>query len=322
MREIGESLYCDASYVTDLVDRLEERGLIERRRRPERPPGEAGRAHRRPASGSASAALELLYEPPAEFAALDAGELATLSELLAKAAAADSAADRPGPVSGRLASDAVHTRLRADILEGRLGPGDAVPSERALAEELGVNRHAVREALKRLQQAGLIRISQGGATRVLDWRESGGLEVLLDLMDAPGDPPAELMRSVLEMRESVGVDAAGQVLRAGERRDLRATRRGPGRRRLRRSGPAAGPRRLHRALAGRSSTAAATSPTGSALNSLNGALDAYPRSSPDSLIPTDPRPMLRGREDALARPTRRRRGAPPDAARPDAAAML
>ena len=34
MREIGESLYCDASYVTDLVDRLEERGLIERRAGP------------------------------------------------------------------------------------------------------------------------------------------------------------------------------------------------------------------------------------------------------------------------------------------------
>src|SRR6187551_2522063 len=35
MREIGESLYCDASYVTDLVDRLEERGLIERRPSPD-----------------------------------------------------------------------------------------------------------------------------------------------------------------------------------------------------------------------------------------------------------------------------------------------
>ncbi len=44
-------------------------------------------------------------------------------------------------------SDLVHARLRADVLEGRLAPGEAVASERALAEELGVNRHAVREAL-------------------------------------------------------------------------------------------------------------------------------------------------------------------------------
>jgi len=112
------------------------------------------------------------------------------------------------PSSTPLASDSVHSRLRAEILEGRLQPGDPVPSERVLSEELGVNRHAVREALKRLQQAGLVRISQGGATRVLDWRQSGGLEVLLDLMDAAGTPPPELIRSVLEMRESIGVDAA------------------------------------------------------------------------------------------------------------------
>jgi GntR family transcriptional repressor for pyruvate dehydrogenase complex len=104
-------------------------------------------------------------------------------------------------------SDRVHASLRADILAGTLAPGDAVPSERKLAEDLGVNRHAVREALKRLEQAGLVQISQGGATRVRDWRDSGGLEILLDLQ-AGTEPPADLARSVLELRASVGVDAA------------------------------------------------------------------------------------------------------------------
>lgn len=107
-----------------------------------------------------------------------------------------------------LASGAVHLRLREQILGGVLAPGDALPSERVLADELGVNRHAVREALKRLQQAGLVRIAQGGATRVRDWRDSAGLEVMLDLVEHGAEPPAELMRSVLEMRASIGVDAA------------------------------------------------------------------------------------------------------------------
>ena len=104
----------------------------------------------------------------------------------------------------------MHAALRADILEGRLEPGAAVPSERALAERLRVNRHAVREALKRLEQAGLVQISQGGATRVLDWRQTGGLEVMLDLLGGRSGelPPPELARSVLEMRASIGVDAA------------------------------------------------------------------------------------------------------------------
>jgi GntR family transcriptional repressor for pyruvate dehydrogenase complex len=119
-------------------------------------------------------------------------------------------------------SDRVHERLRAQILEDRLAPGDALPSERTLAEDLGVNRHAVREALKRLEQAGLVQITQGGATRVLDWRDSAGLEVLLDLAAGAGPPPRELVRAVLEMRVSVGVDAARLcAARAGARERAR-----------------------------------------------------------------------------------------------------
>lgn len=114
------------------------------------------------------------------------------------------------------ASTKVHHALRRQILEGELEPGERIPSERVLAEEFGVNRHAVREALKRLQQASLIVITHGGATRVLDWRDSGGLEVLLDLGADSSDPPAELIRSVLEMRASIGVDAARLcAIRAG-----------------------------------------------------------------------------------------------------------
>lgn len=107
-----------------------------------------------------------------------------------------------------LASTTVHQGLRAQILSGELAPGAAVPSERVLSEQLGVNRHAIREALKRLQQAGLVQITQGGATRVLDWRSSAGLEVLLDLVEQGSEPTGELIRSVLEMRASVGADAA------------------------------------------------------------------------------------------------------------------
>lgn len=86
MREIATRLYCDASYVTDMVDRLEQRGLTERRADP---------ADRRvkligltPAGTKLrEQALRMLYEPPAEFAALSAGEQATLAKLLAKVAA-------------------------------------------------------------------------------------------------------------------------------------------------------------------------------------------------------------------------------------------
>src|SRR5690349_12000166 len=103
----------------------------------------------------------------------------------------------PTSVSGR-----VYEHLRAQILAG----AETLPSERRLAEDLGASRHAVREALKRLQQSGLVRISHGGATRVRDWRRYGGLELLLELDELPAG--LDLERAVMEMRASVGADAA------------------------------------------------------------------------------------------------------------------
>jgi DNA-binding FadR family transcriptional regulator len=102
-------------------------------------------------------------------------------------------------VSGR-----IYEHLRGRILAGEYAA--ALPSERRLAEGLGASRHAVREALKRLQQSGLVRISHGGATRVRDWRRHGGLELLLELDELPAGLGIE--RAVMEMRASVGADAA------------------------------------------------------------------------------------------------------------------
>ncbi len=111
-------------------------------------------------------------------------------------------------------SDSVHAQLREQILTGALAPGDAVPSERELAERLSVNRHAVREALNRLQQARLVQVSQGGATRVRDWRADAGLDLLIDLAREKELAP-QLARAIVEMRASIGVDAARLCARRG-----------------------------------------------------------------------------------------------------------
>ena len=114
-----------------------------------------------------------------------------------------------GSTSTPTASERIHAQLRADILGGRFAAGEALPSERKLSEDLDASRHVVREALKRLQQAGLVSISQGGATRVRDWRRHGGLELLLDVA-SEGDAPESLHapRAAMEMRACIGADAA------------------------------------------------------------------------------------------------------------------
>jgi DNA-binding FadR family transcriptional regulator len=52
------------------------------------------------------------------------------------------------------------------ILSGKLGPGDLLPSERSISIDLGVSRSVVREALGRLASLGLVRSLHGSGTRV------------------------------------------------------------------------------------------------------------------------------------------------------------
>lgn len=56
--------------------------------------------------------------------------------------------------------------LRALILGGELKPGDRLPSQRDLAEQLGVSRPSVREALTELEAMGLVIVKVGSGVYV------------------------------------------------------------------------------------------------------------------------------------------------------------
>lgn len=106
-------------------------------------------------------------------------------------------------------ADAVFEQLREEIVSGRMEPGEALPAERLLSEMLGVNRGAVREALKRLEQAKLVTIQQGGSTRVLDFRQTAGTDMLSSLLvRQDGSIDTKVVRSVMEMRSALGADIA------------------------------------------------------------------------------------------------------------------
>lgn len=104
------------------------------------------------------------------------------------------------PVMKRSVPGDVFEQIAGEVLNGELAPGTALPSERQLAEALGVSRPAVREALQRLAAAGLVAVRQGGATTVLDYRHGAGLEVLPRLLVRDGTVDPEVARSVLEAR--------------------------------------------------------------------------------------------------------------------------
>ena len=127
-----------------------------------------------------------------------------------------------GPVARAAVSDAVFAALTDEILSGRLAPDDALPAERELAEAFEVNRHAVREGLKRLQQSGLVAITQGGRTRVLDWRRHAGLDTLVALATSGAVPSAKVVADLVEMRAALGTDAAGLCARRAKPEQLAA----------------------------------------------------------------------------------------------------
>jgi DNA-binding FadR family transcriptional regulator len=104
-------------------------------------------------------------------------------------------------------SDSVFEQLRLQIVSGAMQPGSLLPAERVLCEALGVNRSSVREGLRRLQQAGLVAVRHGGASQVLDYRGSAGLDLLESLLITPaGDFDADVIRSVMQMRSAIAPD--------------------------------------------------------------------------------------------------------------------
>jgi GntR family transcriptional regulator, transcriptional repressor for pyruvate dehydrogenase complex len=84
----------------------------------------------------------------------------------------------PVTVVKRTRADQVAELLKRRILSGTYPAGGKLPSELWLAEDLGVNRFTVREAMNQLEQLRLIRRKAGAGTVVLDYRQNAGLDVI------------------------------------------------------------------------------------------------------------------------------------------------
>lgn len=109
-------------------------------------------------------------------------------------------------------SEQVYVQLRDRILKKVLPVGAELPSERELSETLGVNRGAVREALKRLQQARLVRVRHGGATQVANFETEGGLELLPSLVvNEQGQVNLTVARGIVILRKALAPLVAGQA---------------------------------------------------------------------------------------------------------------
>ncbi len=104
------------------------------------------------------------------------------------------------PVNRRSVPEDVFEQIVSGVLSGEMQPGETLPSERRLAEVLGVSRPAIREALKRVSAAGLVEVRQGDATTVRDFRRHAGLDLLPRMLLRAGELDLSVVRSILEAR--------------------------------------------------------------------------------------------------------------------------
>ncbi len=90
------------------------------------------------------------------------------------------------PAKTKRASEVIYDQISQKIYSGELQDGDRLPSERDLAAQFGRGRQSVREALRMLQQEGLIRITLGN---------SGGAYVQRISMDTVKEPLQKLVHA-------------------------------------------------------------------------------------------------------------------------------
>lgn len=89
----------------------------------------------------------------------------------------------------KLGAGEIATQLRRQITGGVLSDGERLPPERAFAERFGVSRGTVRDALRRLEEAGFVERRAGSGTYVSVTRDNGVPDIAqvtspLELVDA------------------------------------------------------------------------------------------------------------------------------------------
>lgn len=101
-------------------------------------------------------------------------------------------------------SDQVFDYFVEEIRSGRLKPGDKLPAERQLCEDLGVSRVPIREAIRSLSRMGILMTKHGEGTTV----NSSNPDVLSKAMNMYMLLDENLVLEFMEVRKIMEVEAA------------------------------------------------------------------------------------------------------------------
>ena len=91
-------------------------------------------------------------------------------------------------------------RLIDGILDGHFPVDSKLPAERELAQQLGITRPTLREALQRLASDGWIDIQHGKSTRIRNYWQEGNLAVLASIAERQDKLPSSFIENLLSIR--------------------------------------------------------------------------------------------------------------------------
>jgi GntR family negative regulator for fad regulon and positive regulator of fabA len=111
-------------------------------------------------------------------------------------------------------AEIAESRLLEGILSGYFPVNSNLPGERDLAEQLGVTRPTLREALQRLARDGWLDIQHGKPTRVRDYWREGTMAVLSVLAQSPAHQSPDFVTHLLDLRVLLAPAYARQALQA------------------------------------------------------------------------------------------------------------
>lgn len=115
---------------------------------------------------------------------------------------------------------ATRERIKRLILDRRLRPGDPIPTENQLVQELGLSRNSVREALKALQAIGIIEVRHGFGSYVgqLALNSLADGLVFRGQLSLQGD--RRDLWELIDVREALEIGFIARVVRIASDRDL------------------------------------------------------------------------------------------------------
>lgn len=95
-------------------------------------------------------------------------------------------------------TEGLYESLLRRILSEEFAAGAKLPPERELALEYGTNRNTLREAVRRLEHACLVRVRQGSGVTVEDFRKTASIDLLGAFLEH-GKDAAEKARVALDL---------------------------------------------------------------------------------------------------------------------------